>query len=387
MITGSENEPMSAANRTPGLRRLLTARAATVAIGVLCGAMLLAACGSDDTSGGDGAARRDGTTGADGGNPGPVRLLTYDSFALDDDAAAAFEDLTGAEIEVLPAGDSGAMLAGALLSAGSPEADVIFGIDNTTALKAARGGLLEEFRPPGVDDIAEELQAPGEAAGVLTPVDTSEVCVNVDTAWFDDAGIDPPGDFEDLAQEQYRDLLVVENPVNSSPGLAFMLGTIEVFGTDGWLDYWADLADNGVRVSPSWDDAYYNDYSVNDGDRPLVLSYASSPPAEVFFSEGALDEPASSVAEGTCVTQVEYAGVLRGAEHPELARELVGFMLSPQWQSGVPLSNFVYPVTDVDLPEEFSRWAPRPDDPIVIDAVAADAHLDEWLEQWRAVME
>lgn len=381
-------EPPTGSTATSGegavtRRRITGALAVVTALVAL--AVLLTACGSDEgTSGMEGDDRAG--DGADH-SAGTVRLLTYDSFALDDDAAAAFEQRTGARIEVLPAGDSGAMLAGALLTAGSPEADVIFGIDNTTAIKAAKGGLLEQFEPSGAEDLPEELRAPGDAAEVLTPVDTSEVCVNVDTAWFEDAGIEVPEDFEDLTSPRYRDLLVVENPVNSSPGLAFMLGSIEVFGTDGWLDYWQALAEVGVRVSPSWDDAYYNDYTVNGGERPLVLSYASSPPAEVVFSEGALDEPASGVATGTCVTQVEYAGVLEGAEHPELARELVEFMLSPQWQSAVPLSNFVYPVTDVELPEEFRRWAPRPPDPIVIDSVAADANLDEWLEQWRSVME
>lgn len=319
--------------------------------------------------------------------PKVVTLLTYDSFALDDGAADAFEHATGARIEVLAAGDSGAMLAGALLNAGSPEADVIFGIDNTTATRVLSAPLLEDFTPVAANDLAAELTAPGEASNVLTPIDTSEVCVNVDLDWFSEKGIAPPADFESLKSPDYRDLLVVENPVNSSPGLAFMLGSIEVFGEDGWLDYWQALKGNGVRVSPSWDDAYYNDYTVNGGERPLVLSYASSPPAEVVFSEGALDEPSSGVSDGTCVTQVEYAGVLAGAEHPDLARELVEFMLSDSWQEAVALSNFVYPVTDVELPEEFRLWAPRPQDPVVIDAAAASPNLDDWLEQWRSVME
>jgi thiamine transport system substrate-binding protein len=357
---------------------LIPIRPMTRVTSLLTAVLLLAsACGSSD-----------GPDASDSGGTSPtVRLLTYDSFALDDDAAEAFENATGARIEVLAAGDSAAMLAGALLSAGSPEADVIFGIDNTTVERAVDGGLLDAFSPAAAKELPAELAAPGGAGDRLTPVDTSEVCVNVDSDWFTQAGIDPPVDFGDLTSEDFRDLLVVENPVNSSPGLAFMLGSIEVSGEDGWLDYWQALKSNGVRVSPSWDDAYYNDYTVNGGDRPLVLSYASSPPAEVVFSEGALDEPASTVATGTCVTQIEYAGVLAGAENPELARDLVEFMLSDPWQEAVALSNFVYPVTDVDLPEEFRRWAPRPEEPVVLDAALVSLNLDDWLEQWRSVME
>lgn len=347
-----------------------------MALGLLAVTSLAAAsCGSDEPEGGETA---DGRT---------VRLLTYDAFALPEGAAAAFEEATGAAVEVVPAGDTGAMLAGALLSAGSPEADVIFGIDNTIATEAAAARLLEEYRPEAAAALPDGLSAPGEVAGQLTPVDTSEVCVNADDEWFAQRDLDPPAGFDDLADPAYAGLLAVQSPVNSSPGLAFLLGTVETYGEDGFEAYWGRLRANDVRVSPSWDDAYYNDYTVNGGDRPLVVSYASSPPAEVVFSDGARREPASSVLAGTCVTQVEYAGVLAGAENPELARRLVAFMLDERWQSELPLTNFVYPVTDVELPEEFRRWAPRPEDPILLDAAAVGEARDQWIEQWRGVME
>ncbi len=322
-----------------------------------------------------------------GSAPPKVVVVTYDAFALPEAAAAAFESETGASIEVVAAGDSGSMLAGALLSAGAPEGDVIFGIDNTTAAEAASADLLEPYQPEAASALGAELAAPQDVAGQLTPIDTSEVCVNVDDEWFAAKGVPVPTGFEDLADPRYADLLAVESPVNSSPGVAFLLGTVETYGTDGFADYWERLRDNGVQVAPSWDDAYYNDYTVSGGDRPLVVSYASSPPAEVVFSEGTRTEPASSVMTDTCVTQVEYAGVLKGAEHPELARELIDFMLTDAWQQELPLSNFVYPVTDAPLPEEFQQWAPRPPAPITIDVEAVDANRDEWIEQWRSVME
>ena len=149
------------------------------------------------------------------------------------------------------------------------------------------------------------------------------------------------------------------SPVTSSPGLAFLIGTVDRFGEQGWFEYWEQLGDNGVRVRPSWDDAYSTDYTVSGGDRPIVLSYASSPPAEVIFSEGERSEPASTVMLDSCTAQREFAGVLRGTDRPELAAELVEFMLSDDWQQGLPLANFVFPVMDVELPEEFSTWATR----------------------------
>lgn len=353
-------------------------RAGLAAVSIWIVAALVAACGDDGGTGGGPEEER--------GDRATVVLLTYDSFALPEDAAREFEELTGAGIEVRAAGDSGTMLTRALLAAGEPEADVIFGIDGTLAGRALSEDLLEPFTPDALDGVPDELRLEGGAGDRLVPIDTGDVCVNIDTGWFEKERIEPPRTMDDLTDPTYRDLLVVESPVTSSPGLAFLLGTVARYGEDGWEDYWRRLGDNGVRVRPSWDDAYYSDYTVSGGDRPLVLSYASSPPAEVVFGED-VTEPASSVMTDTCTTQVEYAGVLRGAEHPELARRLVEFMLSPTWQRALPLTNFVFPVIDVELPEEFERWAQRPEDPAELDHELVDRERDTWIERWRELME
>lgn len=337
-------------------------------------ALLVAACGDDG-----------GSEGAAEDADEKVVLLTYDSFALPEEAAKEFERLTGATIEVRATGDSGTLLTGALLSAGAPEGDVIFGIDNTLATRALSEDLLEPFTPDSIDRVPARYRLEGEAGERLTPIDAGEVCVNLDRSWFAEKGLAPPATLESLTEPAYRDLLVVESPVTSSPGLAFLLGTIDRYGEDGWQDYWRRLAANGVRVRPSWDDAYYSDYTVSGGDRPLVLSYASSPPVEVVFGE--LDEPSSEVLLDSCADQVEYAGVLRGAANPELARRLVDFMISEEWQSELPLSNFVFPVVDVELPEEFRRWAQRAEDPAGLPPERIDAGRDGWIEQWRDLME
>lgn len=353
-------------------RRWLTAVAAVAAI-----SLAVAACGDD--SGDEGS-------GSGGDSEKVVRLVTYDSFALPEDAAKAFEEQTGAKIEVIASGDSGGMLTKALLAAGAPEGDVLFGVDNTLATRAAQDGLLVPFTPSGQQADAP-LRLPGELGKLLTPIDRGDVCVNVDAAWFAQHGLAPPTTMADLVDPTYRDLLVVTSPVTSSPGLAFLIASIDEYG-DGWQDWWQQLRDNGVRVRPSWDDAYNTDYTVSGGDRPLVVSYASSPPAEVVFSEGARTEPASSVMADSCVQQVEYAGLLAGAEHPDLGEELIRFMLTPEWQRSLPLSNFVFPaVGGTELPPEFERWAVLPDDSRAVSATEIGEHRDDWIEQWRSIME
>ncbi|MBS1838567.1 MAG: thiamine ABC transporter substrate-binding protein, partial [Actinobacteria bacterium] len=324
--------------------------------------------------------------GASGGSR-TVRLVTYDGYALPKDAAAAFTKETGARIEVVANGDAGTMLTRALLAAGAPEGDVLFGVDNTLATRAATGGLLEAFTPKGIGSVEQSARLPGAMGKVLTPIDRGDVCINVDASWFAAHATPPPTSLEQLTQPAYRDLLVVPSPVTSSPGLAFLIGTIQAHG-DRWPDYWKALKDNGVRVRPSWDDAYNTDYTVSGGDRPLVVSYASSPPAEVLGSEGKRTEPVSTIMADSCVSQVEYAGVLAGAEHPDIARRLVEFMLTPTWQEALPLSNYVLPiVAGTALPPEFQKWAVVPATPRAIDPVEIGRNRDRWIEQWRSIME
>jgi len=359
-------------------------RAVAVLPALLLAAFLLAAsCSSGSSSGGNSSAN----SSEDSSNRTEVLLVTYDAFALPKEAAAEFKKLTGATIKVVATGDTGTMLTKALLSAGSPEGDVIFGIDNTMATRALEDKLLVPFQPESINKVPESLRLQGPAGERLVPIDTGDVCINIDQEWFAKNGIESPTTMAQLTNPAYKDLLVIESPVTSSPGLAFLIGTIAQSGDQGWPQYWKELKDNGVRVRPSWDDAYYSDYTVSGGDRPLVLSYASSPPAEVVFSEGKRTEPASAVMLDSCVAQVEYAGVLAGAPEPELAQQLVEFMLSPAWQQALPLSNYVFPATDVALPDVFKKFAPRAVNPLSLDPQVISAQREAWIEQWREIME
>jgi thiamine transport system substrate-binding protein len=359
---------------TTSLRRRIGAGTALVVVLALAAA----ACGDDSPS----------ASKTTSGSTPEVVLVTYDAFALPEAAAKEFTKQTGAKIKVVASGDAGAVLTKALLSAGAPEGDVLFGVDNTLATRVTDEELLSAYTPPGASKVPGALELPGRLGKLLTPIDTGDVCVNVDAGWFTRKGLAPPTTLDDLADPRYKDLLVVESPVTSSPGLAFLIGTVQRYGADGWADYWSRLKANGVKVRPSWDDAYTTDYTVSGGDRPLVVSYASSPPAEVVYGKGKVTEPASTVMADTCVSQVEYAGVLKGAEHAALARKLVAFMLGTAWQEALPLSNFVFPaVPGTALPAEFQKRAVQPASPRTIDPLVIGKQRDPWIEQWRNLME
>jgi len=338
----------------------------SLAVAATSSALALAACSSD-------------------ADPASITLVTYESFPTEGAAVnerlAEFTDETGIEVEILVAGDTGTMLSKAELTAGNPEGDVMWGIDNSFLSRAISSEIFEPYTAEGLDAIPEQftsLVPNGEA----TPVDFGDVCVNYDIAALEGLGVEPPASLDDLLDPVYADLLVVQNPATSSPGLAFLLATIDEYGEDGWKDYWADLVENGVSVTDGWTDAYYGEFTYAGGDRPLVVSYGSSPPFEVLFGEGLTEAP-TGVVESTCFRQVEFAGVLAGTDQPEAARQLIDFLISEPFQSEVALNLFVFPVnTDVELDQTFTDFAVIPDESREVEPDVVDTNREDWIDEW-----
>jgi thiamine transport system substrate-binding protein len=334
---------------------------------VLGVAALVTGCGGDST-------------------PDEVVLVTHDSFAISKEVKAAFERESGMTLRILQGGDANEMLNRALLTAGDPQGDVIFGLDDSVLSRALDGDLLEEYRSAELPTLEPDFSSPDPH---VTPVDHGEVCLNVDRGWFASHGIRPPATLADLVLHRYRNLLVVENPATSSPGLAFLLATIATYG-DRWEGYWRALRANGVLAVDGWEEAYTQQFSGaagSPGKRPIVVSYASSPAAEVIFaSKPPATAPTSAVEDG-CYRQVEYAGVLRGAKNEDGAKKLIDFMLSRRFQADVPGSMFVYPVrAGVPLPDAFARYALVPKDPLSLPAAEIDANRDRWLAAWTDIV-
>ena len=326
-----------------------------------------------------------GCAGGDG-PPDEVVLVTHESFAISKPVRQRFERETGLRLRILQTGDAGLALNRALLTAGDPEGDVFFGVDNNLLSRALEGDLFAPYESPELAQVDPRYVLDPERR--VTPIDHGEVCLNVDSGWFRSRGLAPPAELEQLTAPRYRDLLVVENPATSTPGLAFLLATIARFG-DGWQDYWRRLRANGVLVVDGWEEAYTVRFSGSSGNgpRPIVVSYASSPPAEVLFAGRKLTEAPTAIVESSCFRQVELAGVLEGARNEEGARMLIDFMLSPAFQGDVPTSMFVFPVREgVELPPVFARWAVVPERPLELPPEEIGANRDRWIREWTDVV-
>ncbi len=334
-------------------------------------AILAAACGSPES----GAPEAEG--------PRELTVMTHDSFAISEEVLAAFETEHNATVTFLLVGDTGSAVNQAVLAADNPIADVFYGVDNTFLSRALEGEIFEPYESPLLAQIPDQFKLDEEHRAL--PVDYGDVCLNYDIAYLEQAGIEPPANLEALLQPEYANLLAVQNPATSSPGLAFLLATIGHFGEDGFLDYWQRLVDNGVKVVNDWETTYYTEFSRWGGERPIIVSYGSSPPVEMIYAEEPMEEPptAAVVADGACFRQIEFVGILRGTQQRELAEAWVDFMLSPTFQEDMPLNMFVFPVNpNAALQPEFVDYLAVPEETAYVDPAAIDTHREEWIEAW-----
>jgi thiamine transport system substrate-binding protein len=314
-------------------------------------------------------------------------VMAHDSFNASEDVIAEFETANNAKVEFLKSGDAGSTLNQAILSKENPLADLLYGVDNTFFSRAIESGILEPYQAQGLENVPDSFKL--DPQGRLTPVDYGDVCLNYDKDYFKEKGLAPPQKLEDLTKPEYKGLLVVENPATSSPGLSFLLATVGHFGESGsytYLDFWRELRDNDVLVTGGWEDAYYGQFSggSGEGDRPLVVSYATSPAAEVYFSEGKLSEPPTGnvLGDGSCFRQVEFVGILKGTKSRALAEKFIDFMLGVRFQEDVPLQMFVFPVNEKAKLPEFFKFAETPQNPAQVAAEAIGKNRETWIEKW-----
>lgn len=364
-----------------------------LAVPVLAVSLLLAGCSSGSSGSSDGGGDPvivngefvrfpEGTT---------VRVVAHDSFAVSQSVLDEFTAATGVKVEIVPSGDAVAMTNAAILTSGNPTGDVLFGVDENLLGSAFAADLFSGYTPVRIGDVDPRYVI--DADHRVTPIDHGDVCVNFDRAAY--AGSTVPWTFDDLAVSANRSRFVTEDPATSTPGLAFMLATIAKFGggddtssNAAWLQYWKSLKANGVQIVDSWDTAYYGTFSGGSGKgtKPLVTSYASSPPAEVTDTSLPVDQSPTGVITATCYRQTEFAGVLRGAKQPRAARAFIEFMLGRSFQADVPGQMYVYPVvTGTPLPDTFAKYTAPVATPLSLPWAQVTANRDRWLTQWASV--
>ena len=294
--------------------------------------------------------------------PNEVTVVTHDSAVFTKEVIAEFKKQTGITIKQVKAGDVGAMTNKLILTKDEPIGDLVYGIDNTFAPQVRANDMID---------------------GALEPVDFGDVCFNFDKQWFANHEQQAPTSIKDLTKPEFKGLTVVTNPRTSSPGLAFVAATVAMFGNTGWEQYWRALKANDVKISAAWEDAYFTDFSGSSGQGayPIVLSYSSSPAFEIRDNG---QSQTASIMDG-CFRQWEYAAVLKGAKNVVGAQKFIDFMLGQSFQTALPDSMYVYPVTEgIALPEAWAQFAPAATNTVGGDLNIA-ANRVTWLEKWSAI--
>lgn len=322
------------------------------------------------------------------GSPKILTVMTHDSFAISEDLIARFEEQNQVKVEFVKSGDSGAVLNRAILTKDAPVADVFYGVDNTFLSRALESGIFEPYASPRLADIPAAFQL--DSTNSALPMDYGDVCINYDKAYFTEHALAIPQSLEALTAPEYKGLLVVENPATSSPGLAFLMATISVYGVE-FPAYWEALRANEVLVVNDWETAYYTNFSGSSGRgaQPMVVSYASSPAAEVIYAETPLNEAptASLVGDSMCFRQIEFIGILKGTKNRELAEKFIDFALDVPMQEDMPLQMFVYPVNQkAVLPEAFIQFSQIPENPATLDGATIAANRESWIEIWDSTV-
>lgn len=315
--------------------------------------------------------------------PQILTVMTHDSFAISESVVEEFESENNVEVQFLEVGDTGTAVNKAALSKENPLADVFYGVDNTFLSRALEEEIFEAYQSPLLDEIDPVFQL--DPSYQALPVDFGDVCLNYQISFFEENELAPPQTLEDLLLPAYKDLLTVQNPATSSPGLAFLMTTVGQFGEDGYLAYWEQLVENGLEIVNDWETAYYSAFSQAGGPDPIVVSYGSSPPFEVLFAEEPLTEaPTAAVTTpGTCFRQIEFVGILKGTENRDLAEKWIDFMLSTTFQEDIPLNMYVFPTnSNAVLDETFQKYLDVPEITADVTPEMIAEGRERWINAW-----
>ena len=288
-----------------------------------------------------------------------IVVYTYNSFSGEwgagPEIARLFEQKTGIKVTYAEVGDSGQILSKAILEKKKPYADVLVGLDNYSAEKALKSGVIAEYKPAGADSlIPAELSQKLNGAGkkwYLTPYDYSHFAFIYDSL----SDVPVPTCLEDLTKSAYSKKIIIMDSKTSTLGVGFEEWVKAVY-KDKANDYMNRLKPSILTVAPGWSVGYG---MFTDGEAPLCFSYTTSPAYHVEYDEG--DRFKAAVFTDGHVMQVEGAAIVNGAPNLDGAKKFMDFLISDEAQNLIPLTQWMFPANkNVELPASYAAAAPVP---------------------------
>ncbi|RJE83381.1 thiamine ABC transporter substrate-binding protein [Paracoccus onubensis] len=264
---------------------------------------------------------------------------------------------------------TGDILPRILMEGDGTEADIVFGLNTDVTARARASGL---FAPHGQD--TSDLSVPVEwNDDIFLPYNWGETAFVYDETRLEN----PPASFDELLNAPDDLKIVIQDPRSGISGLALLLWVKSVYGEDA-PEAWAKLAPKVLTVTKGWSESYG---MFTDGEADMVMSYTTSP-AYHIEAEDDRTKHAAIFPEGHYL-MAELAAQVASTDQPELAQQFMDWILTPEFQSTIPLANWSMPAK---LPMEewpqVMRDLPRPEKTLFYSEDEAEALRKPALEEW-----
>ena len=302
-----------------------------------------------------------------------LTIYTYDSFVSEWGPGPIiekiFEEKHNADVEFVAVDSAATLLNKVILEGDTSKADIVLGLDMNLFDLAEQSGL---FTSHNIKDINNLINLPLKwETNKFVPYNYGYF-----SFVYNEANLATPPKSMDELINSTNARIVIQDPRTSTPGLGLLTWMKALYG-DKAGDEWKKLNKKIISVTKGWTDAYYNFFMAGEAD--MVLSYSTSPAAHIMFEER-YDILATTFEEGNYIT-IEFAGILNNSQNKDLANKFLNFMLSEEFQSVIPSTNIMYPVTNIkDLPEAFDKL----DVPnfIQMDPKEINKNKEKWIDEW-----
>ena len=302
-----------------------------------------------------------------------LTIYTYDSFVSEWGPGPIiekiFEEKHNADVEFVSVDSAATLLNKVILEGDTSKADIVLGLDMNLFDLAEQSEL---FTTHNINDINNLINLPLKwESNKFVPYNYGYF-----SFVYNKANLETPPKSMDELINSTNARIVIQDPRTSTPGLGLLTWMKALYG-DKAGDEWKKLNKKIISVTKGWTDAYYNFFMAGEAD--MVLSYTTSPAAHIMFEER-YDILATTFEEGNYIT-IEFAGILNNSQNKDLANKFLNFMLSEEFQSVIPSTNIMYPVTNIkDLPEAFDKL----DVPnfIQMDPKEINKNKEKWIDEW-----
>ncbi len=302
-----------------------------------------------------------------------LTIYTYDSFVSDWGPGPIiekiFEEKYKTDIEFVAVDSAATLLNKVILEGNTSKADIVLGLDMNLFDLAEKSDL---FTTHNIKNINNIMNLPlNWESNKFVPYNYGYF-----SFVYNEESIDSPPKSMDELINSTNARIVIQDPRTSTPGLGLLTWMKALYG-DKAGDEWKKLNKKIISVTKGWTDAYYNFFIAGEAD--MVLSYTTSPAAHIMFEER-YDILATTFEEGNYIT-IEFAGILNNSKNKDLANKFLNFMLSEEFQSVIPSTNIMYPVTKIkNLPDAFDKL--EIPNFIQINPKEINKNKEKWIDEW-----